>query len=86
MARENAAMGFFICIEEPTQPMRAEAKAAGFYRPETGVGRQVEALQIRTIEELLTGNPFDEPLYNSNVSLPKAEILTRSDLQGEMEI
>ena len=86
MAREKAALGFFLCIEEPTQPMRNEAKAAGFYKPETGVGRQVDALQLRTIEELLTGHPFDEPIYGANVSFRKAEVLTRDDLQGEMEL
>ena len=86
MAREDAALGFFVCLEEPTQAMRNEAKAAEFYKAATGVGRQVEALQIRTIEELLTGRAFDEPLYKSNVSFKQAEVLTRDDLQSEMEI
>jgi hypothetical protein len=73
MAREKAQLGFFVCLESPTQPMQNEALAAGFYQPPSGVGRRVPALQIRTIEQLLTGGGFDFPLYGSNVSFKQAQ-------------
>jgi len=63
MAREKAQLGFFICLEPPTQVMLNEAKSAGFYQPPMGIGRKVEALQIRTIGDLLDGRHFDFPLY-----------------------
>ena len=60
MTRENAVMGFFICLEKPTKGMIADAAKFGFYTPR--VGKKVPVIQIRTIEELLNGDAFDGPL------------------------
>ncbi len=52
--RENAAMGVFITLEDPTKPMEKEAWEAGFYRS-SGWGRDYPRIQILTIESLLHG-------------------------------
>ncbi len=59
--REKAAIGVFICIEEPTGPMNKEAADAGFYRPKHVGGGKHPRLQILTIAELLTGGRIDLP-------------------------
>ncbi|MCE5294475.1 MAG: restriction endonuclease, partial [Chlamydiales bacterium] len=58
--RENAQMGVFITLEEPTKPMRAEAAQAGFYRSEVW-DRDYPRIQILTIAELLAGKGIDMP-------------------------
>ncbi len=50
--RENAKIGIFITLAEPTKPMITEAVSAGFY--ETPYGK-FPKLQIYTIEELFAG-------------------------------
>lgn len=52
-----------------------------YYKPALA-GKQVRALQIRTISQLLSGDDFDFPLYGSNVSLTRASRLatTASDI------
>ena len=58
--RENAAMGYFICLENPTKGMRQEAEEIGFFTAPSG--RQIPRLQIRTIHELLHDKlDFDFP-------------------------
>ncbi len=86
MTAEKAQLGFFVTLEAPTKPMKEAALSAGYYTPPSGVGRRVEALQIRTIEDLLEGRDFDFPLYGSNVSYQQAERLQEADKQGELEI
>lgn len=57
--RENAAMGFFICLDTPTKGMRDEADELGFF---TIGSRKIPKLQIRTIKELIEdGKEFDFP-------------------------
>ena len=62
--REKAAMGFFICLEDPTQPMLTEAAGVGFYKSELWQG-DFPRLQIRTVAELLAGRNFDFPKHAS---------------------
>ena len=62
--REKAALGLFITLEEPTRDMRTEAISAGFYHSEVWQ-RDYPKIQIRTIEDLLTGNTFDIPPHPS---------------------
>ena len=61
MERENAVIGVFITLEEPTRPMRTEAVTAGFYEPEYWPGERYPRLQILTIEELLNGKTVQYP-------------------------
>jgi len=86
MVREKAQLGFFIALEPPTQPMKNEAASAGYYQPPSGVGRRVECVQIRTIEELLQGREFDFPLYGANVSFKEAEHLQKEVGQEELKL
>lgn len=56
--REKAEIGVFICLENPTRPMREEAASAGFYKSSWG---NHPRLQIFTIAELLEGKRIDYP-------------------------
>ena len=56
--REKAPIGLFVCLEEPTKPMRVEAAAAGFYKG--GNGKDYPRLQILTVAELLDGRKRPE--------------------------
>ena len=58
MEREKSPLGLFVCLEEPTAPMRKEAAATGLYRG--GNGKDYPRLQILTIEELLAGHKRPE--------------------------
>jgi DNA modification methylase len=57
--RENAAIGLFITLEEPTRPMIEEAATAGFYEAKE-LGKKYPRLQILTTEGLLNGK---QPAY-----------------------
>jgi DNA modification methylase len=58
--REKAALGLFITLEEPTREMRTEAASGGFFHSDLW-NRDFPKIQIRTVGELLTGQPFDLP-------------------------
>lgn len=59
--REKAALGLFICLEEPTRDMRTEAVSGGFFHSDL-MGKDYPRVQLRTVAELLSGKPFDMPL------------------------
>ena len=59
LERENAEIGVFITIQEPTRPMRTEAATAGFY--DSPWGTRHPRLQILTVAELLKGARIDMP-------------------------
>lgn len=52
--REGAEIGVLITLEPPSQPMKAEAAAAGYYKPKEW-NRSFPRLQILTVEGLLAG-------------------------------
>lgn len=56
--REGAAIGALLCLREPTKAMRAEAASAEYYTSPWG---QHQRVQIRTVEELLSGAQLDAP-------------------------
>ena len=58
--RENAAMGLFISLEEPTGPMRQEAVAGGFFHSDLWQ-KDFPRIQLRTVSEMLEGKGFDLP-------------------------
>ena len=58
--REQAAMGLFISLDEPTAPMRSEAASGGLFQSDVWQ-RDFPKIQLRTIEEMLSGNGFDLP-------------------------
>ncbi|MCY3714906.1 MAG: DNA methyltransferase [Chloroflexi bacterium] len=58
--REKAAIGVFVTLENPTQPMLKEALAAGYY--ESDFWRQsYRKLQILSIRDLFDGERVDMP-------------------------
>lgn len=60
LEREKAEIGVYICLEEASKPMRAEAAQAGFYHSDTW-NRDYPKVQILTIAELLDGKQIDMP-------------------------
>ena len=75
--REKAAMGLFITLEEPTNPMRTEAVSAGFYHSDLWQ-HDYPKLQIRTVADLLSGKNFELP-----PSLPSSQAAQRHQEQPE---
>jgi DNA modification methylase len=68
--REKAQIGVVISFQEPTQPMRAEAASAGFYKSLWGHHPRV---QLLTVAELLDGARIDMPAAGpggTEVALP----------------
>lgn len=61
--REEAPLGIFITLEEPTSNMLQEAAVAGFYE-DTFTGRRYPKIQILTIKELLNGKKPNVPLVH----------------------
>jgi DNA modification methylase len=87
MSKTGAALGFFVTLEKPTGKMFAEALSAGYYKAKTGVGRQVPAMQIRTVGELLAGNHFDFPVtVGSNVSFKSAAQVAAAAGQAGLDL
>ncbi len=78
MEKESAALACLITLEEPTQPMRKDAKAAGIYENKQR-GIRCDRIRIVTIEEMLRGN------LPSRVGLPlhpDATNRARRDAEG----
>ena len=65
LEREKAAIGLYICLENPTRDMLEEASSAGFYHSDLWPGPKGDhrwpRIQLRTIEDLLAGRNFDVP-------------------------
>lgn len=60
LKREEAAIGIFITLEEPTRDMTTEAVSAGFYHS-PGWGKDFPRIQILTISKLLHGAEVQMP-------------------------
>ena len=58
--RENAPIGVFITLENPTKPMNKEALSAGNYTSEAW-GKDYPRIQILTIEQLFNGEKIKMP-------------------------
>jgi DNA modification methylase len=58
--RERAAIGLFISLEDPTQPMVAEAASAGFYHS-PAYDRDYPRIQLITVKALLDGTRAQLP-------------------------
>ena len=74
--REQAAIGIFITLQEPTGPMKSEAASAGFYETEIEVSKRKMSyprIQIVTIEELLGGIEIKYPEWSLDATHKKAE-------------
>jgi site-specific DNA-methyltransferase (adenine-specific) len=58
--REEAVIGVFITLKEPTRPMIEDAASAGFYDP-PHIRFKAPKIQILTVEELLAGKQVEYP-------------------------
>jgi site-specific DNA-methyltransferase (adenine-specific) len=58
--REGAAIGVFITLEPPTEPMRKEAITAGYYHS-PGWNKDYPRIQILTVEEAMQGKKVEMP-------------------------
>jgi hypothetical protein len=59
LEREQAELGLFVTLSEPTQPMLAEAAAAGFYEARA-YKQKFPRIQILTVRGLLEGSERPE--------------------------
>ena len=72
MARENAEIGLFITLNQPTRPMIQEATSAGIYTPEHYPDHRYPRVQILTIEDLLSGTQAEYPRFAPDVTFARA--------------
>jgi site-specific DNA-methyltransferase (adenine-specific) len=81
IVREQAEIGIFLTLEEPTSDMRHEAAAAGFYISPIS-GKHYQAIQILSVRELLEQHrkPMLPPLL-----LPIYEQAERADAGARMQ-
>ena len=80
--RENAAMGLFITLEEPSRPMVKEAASAGVFHSEVWQ-QNYPRIQILTIEELLDGKSIQMP--PSMAMFKKAERI-KKDINSQPDL
>lgn len=69
--REEAEIGVFITLQQPTHGMITEAVSAGFYKS-PGWNKNYPRIQILTIKELLDGKRIDYP-PKTNITFKKAK-------------
>ena len=79
--RENAAIGVFITLENPSRDMTTEAVSAGFYRSEF-FHRDFPKIQILTIEDLFNGKQVEMP--SDSIAFKQAEKVTKNTDQGAL--
>ncbi len=79
--REEAAIGVFITLEEPSRDMQTEAVSAGFYTSEF-FGKDFPKIQILTIEELLGGKEVNMP--SESIAFKQAEKVSKETDQGAL--
>ena len=75
----DEAMGVFITLEPPTEPMKVEAIDAGYYHSPIW-DKDYPKVQILTIEELLHGKTVDmPPQTQTSVTFAKAEKIAQKE-------
>ncbi len=85
LEREEAAIGVFVTLEEPTREMLTEAATAGFYHSPVW-NKDYPRLQILTIEALLAGKEIEMP-PSAYGTFKQAEKIKKEDgKQGELGI
>jgi site-specific DNA-methyltransferase (adenine-specific) len=73
LQREGAQIGVLLTMHEPTQPMRAEAASAGFYKSPWGGSHP--RIQLITVADALEGKKIDYPSHITSTfrEAPKVE-------------
>ena len=75
----NDAIGVFVTLEPPTQPMKVEAVDAGYYHSPIW-DKDYPKIQILTIEELLHGKAVDmPPQTQTSVTFAKAPKVSKEE-------
>ena len=84
VTREKAAVGFFICMGDVTEPMRVEALKEGYWTD--AVGNAYPKVQILTVGDLLSGTAKAKMPSQFNRSMLgfKAQAQEKSGLQKEL--
>ena len=72
MEREKAELALFVTLKPPTNPMRQEAAAAGFYTPDAFPDHRFPRVQILTIEALLAGAQAAYPRFAPQATFRRA--------------
>ena len=82
--REEAQIGVFITLREPTKPMKTEAVSSGYYK--SPLGHNYPKIQILTIKELLERKKIDYPVRARGIdtTFKKAERHKEESKQKEM--
>jgi len=82
--REEAQIGVFITLREPTKPMKTEAVSSGYYK--SPLGHNYPKIQILTVKELLEGKRISRPSEATGIdaTFRKAEKHKKEGKQKEM--
>jgi len=84
--REEAALGVFITLEEPSKDMVTESVSTGYYHSDLWQ-KDYPRIQILTIEDLLNGKGIDMPKSVPGQTFKQAEKVKRKQgKQGELGI
>lgn len=88
MEREQAEIGLFLTLNQPTAAMRREAAAAGFYSPPGFPDDRYPRIQILTIAELLGGAQPQYPRFARAATFRRAPRQTgqRPDAEPKLPI
>ena len=78
VAREKAAIGVLISMEEITKPMREEAATNGHYKPESLDTETYPKVQLFTVEDMLTGKKVKWPRYLPDATFKPAPVVEES--------
>lgn len=81
--REDAVIGVFITLEEPTKQMLEEAASAGFYEPKLYPGQRYPKLQIHTVKELLSGRKIGYPHLGLETTFKKPKRRGRKTVEQQ---
>ena len=83
--REDAAIGVFITLENPTQAMVKEALAASYYESPARKGERYRKIQILTIGDLLESEGVDMPGQYSGIKRAKFHKSGEVNSDGESQ-
>ena len=83
---QAAVIGVFITLNRPTQPMVKEAAAAGRFQWLHVSHTTYPKIQIRTIDELLSGHGIEYPQTPVDVTFRRAERAASQNQQLEIEV
>ena len=81
--REQAALGLFISLDPPTREMQREAASGGLFHSDLWQ-RDYPKIQLRTVEEMLSGQGFDLPPRPAAYQAAQ-RVRRPQGRQGEME-